>query len=366
MKKRILHILPQFQPGGGIDSVVMNYVRNMDGDKFKNDILTHRVLNDEYVKEVKGRCNVYVFPEFSPKNLTYITDCYKEIIKKNQYDVVHCHMANAAFLYLKIAFEEKIPLRILHSHQDHYSDKIMHAIRNVPLIYLGKKYANYKIACSKQAGDFLFKQKYTIINNGIDINKFRFDENKRLAFREQNGIKDCDLVLAFVARFVPQKNPLYVLEIFSNLVKGVPDAKLLLAGDGSLKQRMFRFAMAKNIENNIIWLGNVSDTSVIYSAADILLMPSKYEGLGLSLIEGQCSGIICLCSNKVPNEAKVSTTISFLPIGLEDINLWVNSINNTLFTTDRKNAYKSVIRSGYDIKDAVKNLEQIYVENTNA
>ena len=110
----------------------------------------------------------------------------------------------------------------------------------------------------------------------------------------------------------------------------------------------------------------MSDTSVIYSAADILLMPSKYEGLGLSLIEGQCSGIICLCSNKVPNEAKVSTTISFLPIGLEDINLWVNSINNTLFTTDRKNAYKSVIRSGYDIKDAVKNLEQIYVENTNA
>lgn len=183
---RALHILPQFQPGGGIDSVVLNYLKNLDPEQVQIDVLCHKSEDPAYAEIVHRQGgDVFILPPFTLNNLSEIRKQFLAIIKRNQYDVVHCHMANASFLYLRIAEQYGVPLRVLHSHQDHYADSIVHALRNIPLVAVGKHSASIKLACSNAAGKFLFGSKnFSVLPNAIDTEKFRFNSARRESFRK--------------------------------------------------------------------------------------------------------------------------------------------------------------------------------------
>ena len=193
--ERILVIIPGLNVCGGMESFFMNYFRSIDRSKIVFDFLTHDISDVSYVKEIKelgGK--IYKLPPFSISNLKLIKLEYINILKENHYRIVHCNMANAAFMYLNIAKKMNIPIRILHSHQDKAADSFSHALRNIPLIYYGKKFANVRIACSKQAGDYLFKTKeYTIINNAIDYSKFKYNQEIRANIRKKLNINPSDI-----------------------------------------------------------------------------------------------------------------------------------------------------------------------------
>ena len=145
--ERILVIIPGLNVCGGMESFFMNYFRNIDRSKIVFDFLTHDISDVSYVKEIQELGgNIYRLPPFSIGNLKLIKVEYINILKENHYRIVHCNMANAAFMYLNIAKKMNIPIRILHSHQDKAADSFSHALRNIPLIYYGKKFANVRDA----------------------------------------------------------------------------------------------------------------------------------------------------------------------------------------------------------------------------
>lgn len=360
---KILHILPQFQPGGGIDSVVMNYFNNIDQNLYSFDILTHKIEDFTYAKLIKqAGGNVYILPQFNLTNIRRIVYEYRKIIQKNNYDVVHCHMANAAFIYLKIAKDAGIQLRILHSHQDHYADKLTHAVRNVPLVFLGKKYSNLNVACSKKAGEFLFRRKkFIVLKNGIDIRKFEYNADNRRLFREKYKLDSNAIVFGIVGRLVPQKNPFFAIDVFSEFCKIVSyNSILVIAGDGELRHSLQQYTKTRLINHNILWLGNIDNVAMLDSGLDVLLMPSKYEGLGLSLIEAQAAGVLCLASDSIPEEAFITDHIFALPIS-HGSSPWVSCIQEALkLNIDRKRASIDVKKMGFDSKSVGHSLSVIY------
>ncbi|MCI1901610.1 MAG: glycosyltransferase [Bifidobacteriaceae bacterium] len=363
-KIKTLQITPQFQPGGGIDRVVMNYMQSSNPCDISFDILTHKCDDRIYANSVESRGGkVFLLPEFSVTNLPEIVKKFETILIEGHYDVVHCHMANAAFLYLRIAKKHHVPIRVLHSHQDHYADSLTHSLRNIPLIEVGKHYANCDVACAKKAGDFLFpKSEYTILRNAIDTEQFCFSPTQRKAFRAKNSLRDSDIVFGFVGRLVEQKNPLFLIEVFSKLQEKRKQSYLVVAGDGDLRPEMMRKSERLGLKEHIIWLGNIEDTSPVYSGIDALLMPSLYEGLSMTLVEAQASGLSCFVSDAMSSEAFLTSMVHPLQIK-EGTHPWVQAVDKYLEETEtdsRIECSKAVADAGFDIQRTAEQLEDIY------
>lgn len=359
---KVLHVLPGLQPNDGISTVFMNYMRTVDHNRFVFDVICHWPYNETYKEEVESYGGkVSYFPRIDVKNYA---DTYRSI---NQYfennkdiSVVHCHMANAAFLYLKAAKKHGINLRILHSHQDHYADTKLHALRNVPLVALGKKWSNYNLACSKVAGDFLFKNdSYSILKNSIDASCFAFSEEKRDRCRSMFGISPDQIVYASIGRLTSQKNQSFVLEIFKRIHEINSKTLLLVVGEGQLEDELKQKADDLNISNSVIWLKNILDMDVLYQAIDILIFPSLYEGLPLTLIEAQAAGIQCFVSGTVSSEAIVSSKTKVLPLE-SGADYWAKSVMSSQNLNNREEGVCEVKNAGYDISNTKHILESIY------
>lgn len=365
MTIRVLHVLPELQPGGGMSTVVMNYLRNINHDEFIFDVICHMPYDDSYKLEVeKYGGKVTYFPKIGLSNIRDSIERVDKYFDNNNYDVVHCHMANAAFIYLKIAKEKGVGLRILHSHQDHYADTWRHAARNYPLVSLGKRYANYYVACSIKAGDFLFGNKtYTILKNSIPIDQYAFKEIVRDNWRYSNNVID-DIVFANIGRLTLQKNQKFVLDIFSKIHKIIPKSKLFFAGDGELREELHQYSKSLNIQNEVVWLGNI-DIKDLYQGIDVLLFPSLYEGLPMVLVEAQAAGVQSIASNQISEEAMVTDFVEALPID-KGVAPWVEAAvkaSSKGGNTNRSNGAIELREAGFDIYDTVRDLEKIYIDN---
>ncbi|AGH40620.1 glycosyltransferase [Bifidobacterium thermophilum] len=362
--KHILHILPQFHPGGGMERMVMNYFDYIDHSEYSFDVLTHSMNNDYYSSKIEeNHGNVFVLPHFGFTTYRQIERRFDALLSDRRYDVIHCHMANAAFLYLKIAKKHDIPIRILHSHQDRYADTVSHSLRNVPLVALGRKYANVNLACSCAAGDFLFgKGNYRVLRNAIPIEHYQYDAQARRTWRNQQGVTAETPVFIYVGRLTPQKNPKFALEVFSFLLQRYPTARLYIAGSGELESDLRHQADSMRISPNVHWLGNVSDVSKLYQGADAMLFPSKYEGLGIAAVESQTAGLATYLSEFVPEEAVVSNFAHSIPISL-GADTWASRIAEgieTINSTPRTSGAEQVRTAGFDIKENTGILEEIY------
>lgn len=360
----VLHIAGSFQPGGGIDRVIYNYFSYIDHESYKFDVLCHKCDDREYAEKIEeygGR--VICLPKLRGNSLLSSYRRVAECISESHYDVVHCHMANAAFLYLRAAQKTNVPLRILHSHQDHFADSFVHAARNVPLVHAGLRYANVNLACSHNAGSFLFgRRPFTVLRNAIPVTDYSYSVDKRHAWRTAHGIDEHDTVFLNVGRWTKQKNQEFVLHVFKDLRLGTGATRLVLAGDGELEEALKHVAHDLDIENQVIWLSNEHDMQALYSSSDALLFPSLYEGLPMALVEAQASGLPCFVSNSVSREAIVSDSCVVLPIDNGTMP-WVQAIRDVELPcsqAQRLSGANQVRESGFDISQVAQNLERIY------
>lgn len=364
--KRILHILPQFQPGGGMERVVMNYFSQLNHDEFSFDVVTHKMEDRTYADALsRGGGETFVFPPMSLGNMRDVAQQFNNLLDERHYDVIHCHMANGAFIYLRIAKKRGIPVRILHSHQDHYADTWSHALRNMPLIAIGKRYANRYVACSQAAGAFLFgKDNYSVLINSIDIDTFRFSSSSREKIQDHYGLLDGQMVFGLVGRLTPQKNPMFALDVFAACkADEFPDTKLVIAGEGELHDEMLDHAKRLHVDKDILWLGNTNVIAQIDQAIDVLLMPSLYEGLPMGLVEAQASGMECFVSDTITTEAAAGDFVHFLSISTT-AQFWAKYIADTIVRgkrPDRAQGAEQVKTHGFDIKDTAKALTSIYL-----
>lgn len=357
---RVLMIMPGLNYCGGIETVIMNYYSEFNLDNYQIDFLTHDISENSYLEFIKKRgSNVYLLPKFSFNTVNEIKTRYIQILDDNHYDIVHCNMANAAFLYLRIAKNKGINVRILHSHQNKAADKKSHAVRNIPLLFFGKKYANKYMACSKIAGDFLFgKKKYYILPNSIEYSDYYFNQKKREEIRSSLGLEG-KLVLGHTGRLCPQKNQIMLLQLVNKLKEKYNNILLLLVGDGDDKEILQTYINNHDLNENVILYGSSNQVSLLLQAMDIFLFPSIYEGFGMSALESQISGLPTICSNNVPKEIKIMDYIYFLPVE-NNLDEWVTKIESICSSDLLKNRNLLKVDKTYDINKNSKMLDTYY------
>ena len=371
---KVLQVIEDMGLNSGVSSMLLNYYKYMNHDKVNFDFITFKPVPED-VKEYceKNDSIIYQVSELCGKNVINGT-LKKEIEKiisehKGEYDVIHGHEPNAAFIYFKAAKKYGIGCRILHSHNAKGADLAVKKFRNYILNNYGLLYANVRFACSKKAAKYLYhtSEVVCIINNAIDTSLFEFDENVRKETRKELGIED-KFVIGHVGRFAPQKNHEYLLEVFEKVYAKNKKSVLLLIGDGELFEDIKQKVRDKGFEENVIFTGITNNTSKYMQAMDLFAMPSRYEGLPVVCVEAQASGLDCVLSGEITREVKFTDNVGFVDIGKENIDKWVDvilkkeqSFNDKLNSEKRLLGAQNVKNAGYEISSQAKRLEKIYI-----
>lgn len=322
MKKtvKVLQVLDYVNHNSGVSAVVMNYFSHMDRDKVQCDFLLFEKEENEISREIV-RCGGRIYTSGKPAGKSILN--YRKRVDEffaqhvGEYEVVHIHIPNAAFTVLRSAKKYGVPVRILHSHNARGADGTVKKIRNFLLNKWGIRYANRYFACSEAAGVYLYgkrkmeKHQVWVINNAIDLKRYAFREERREQIRRQYGIGPEEMLLGNVGRFVEQKNQIRLLEIFAEAEKKL-GAKLILLGDGELKEDLRNKAEQLGIAEKVIFAGVVDDVENYLSAMDVFLLPSLYEGLPVVCVEAQAAGLPCLVSANVTREIRLTDQVYFI------------------------------------------------------
>ena len=344
----------------GITKVVMNYYEQL----IKNEsVLIDFVVPNEIDDKLKNSINlkksdIFVLPMKMRRHrpIKYIREL-KKIIKKGKYDVVHVHGSSAIMAVDLLAAKlGGAKTRIVHSHNTVTEHKTIHYILK-PIFSILYTDA---FACGEAAGKWLFgNKKFTIINNAQLIDQFIFNENNRNIYRKKNHIDD-KIVIGHVGAFNNQKNHEFLIQVFNEIYKQNKNYYLILIGEGPLFSEIVKKVHDLNLEENVLFVGKSLEVNKWLNAMDLMVLPSKYEGLPNVLIEWQISGLPCIVSSCVTEKAKVTDLIDFHDL---DVTEWVNSIlEKDLCVEKRKSSiYKKQIESsGYDIKVESNKLFNIY------
>ena len=351
---RILQILSKFD-NGGIESFIMNYYRSLDKNKFQFDFVCDENSTIPYENEIKklgGK--IYRLP--SCMHLFRYTKEMMYLIKKNKYQIVHANMNTLNVIPLFSSWLAKAPIRICHNHSTIGKGEYKKNIFKYILKPFSKVFPTHLFACSLHAAKWMYGERTVdrgevyIIKNAIDIKKFLFNESHRNKIRDQLKIGNDSIVIGHVVRFCYQKNQEYLLEIFKNYKIKNNNSKLMLIGDGD-KTNFKSLISNYDLKSDVILLESKNNIQDYYSAMDVFILPSRYEGLGMVAIEAQINGLYCYLSNMVPKEAIISKNYSFFDLKNKDIDIRVYN----------RNTIKNNINfESYDIDKACRYLENIY------
>lgn len=350
--------------GGGVEAVIMNYYRHIDRDKIQFDFICDEDSTDIPYKEIESLGGkVIICPPYQ-KIFKYLKEL-KRIFKENKYKIVHSNLNALSVFPLYAAKKSGIPIRIAHSHSTSNKKEWKKTLLKDMLRPFSKVYATDYFACTEHAGRWLFgnktfnQGKVTVVNNGIDINQFAFNEKIRNEVRKELGYRDTDLIIGHIGRFMKQKNHDFLIDIFNELHKENENYKLMLVGQGPLMEEIKEKVKNIDLTDSVKFLGQRTDANRLYQAMDLFLFPSLYEGLGMVMIEAQCSGLPCVASTEVPDIAKVTNNVEFIDLK-DSLGNWNNSINE-LIKKDRQTDLDEIRKSGYDIEIEANKLELKYI-----
>lgn len=355
--------------GGGVEAVVMNYYRYIDKNKIQFDFICDNDSTDipyEEIEKLGGK--VILIPPYQ-KVFKYHKKL-KNVLKEGKYKIAHSHINTLSVFSLWAAKSAGVPIRIAHSHSTtNKKEKKKNLLKQV-LRPFSKIFATDYMCCSELAGRWLFGNKeyekgnVYLLNNAIDLEKFKYDENIREQKRKELDIEDDTLVIGHVGRFVEQKNHRFLIDIFNELHKQQPNSILLLIGQGPLMQEMKEKISRLNLEKAVKFLGQRNDTNQLYQAMDVFLLPSLYEGLPVVGIEAQATGLLCILSNDMTKETKVLDFTTFMT-SEDSAEKWAENILNCVVRYKRHNTAKEVSKYGFDINTEVEKLEERYFEYHN-
>lgn len=356
-----------------------------------NGITTYATNNWMYLDKNKFECDFAVVRKsFNPaweamivksgggiKKLLYEPDRNEEDYAKklhdliaDHYDAVHLHTSFWKQLTVEqISVACKVPKIIVHSHNTGIDsanevvretmEKIHYKLRE----QFSSSLATDFCACSNKAANWLFGEhiptnQVKILKNAIEINRFLFDQAVRSQYRRNLGLENC-FVIGHIGRFGYQKNHEFLIELFQKVCGQVPNARLLLIGEGPLKNEVSIHVQRAKITEKVLFMGQRDDTPQLLQAMDVFCLPSRFEGFPLVLVEAQTSGLICLASDQVDNEVCITKNLIQLPLDME---LWSDAVTNIAEGYERENMCEAVTEAGYDIKRQIKLVEKLYLE----
>lgn len=363
---RILQVIDKMDINSGVYSMLMNYYKYINNNKIIFDFIIHEALSEEIKKlYLNQKTRIFELCPLTSKNLLKNRIDFINILEKYNYKVIHVHLPNAGFLYLSIAKKYGVPIRILHSHNSKGSDIWWKNIRNGFLNKLGILYANKYFSCSKKAAEYLFGEKrlregrVEIINNAIEIDKFLFNNSIRIKLRNNLNIDKEQFVIGHVGRMSQQKNHFFLIDIFK-LFHNNNNCKLVLVGDGELKEKIESYTKINNLSDSVIFLGSRDDVNEVLQIFDVFVLPSLFEGLPVVSIEAQAAGLKCLLADTITSECNLTGNIKFLP--LDNKLMWVTELEYIMNNNQRYNCKKQIRDQGFYIVREANKLEKYYIK----
>ena len=360
---RVLHVVT-YMGRGGLETMIMNYYRHIDRTKVQFDFLVHRDFEADYDQEILSLGGkIYHLPKLNPFSISYHNALNIFFKEHPEYKIVHVHQDCLSSIALKSAKKHNIPVRIAHSHSSSQDKNIKlllkkYFMKSIP------NYATHLFACGKEAGDWMFRgASYEILRNAIDVNSFKYDFEKRNALRDKYHFKD-SLVLGHVGRFNYPKNHDFLIDIFNEVQKISNNSKLLLIGTGDLESKIKEKVNQLGLMDNVIFLGNRSDVNELMQAMDVFVFPSNYEGLPVTLVEAQASGLPIFKSNNVPKQCIITPNVHSISLD-KDAQYWAKEILSTYNNFKRSDTSSYIIESGYDINSNAKWLQDFYLKEVN-
>lgn len=360
---RILHVVVNMNRGGA-ETLIMNLYRNIDREKVQFDFLTSRPgAFDEEISRLGGK--IHRIPYVTEVGPVGFSRKIIQIFKQNPlYKIVHSHLDRMSGLVLRAAKKAGVPIRIAHSHNTESEGGIVsktfkwYAGSHIP------SNATHFYACSKGAASWLFKyqsKKALILKNGIETDKFQYSVETRNETRRALNLESNQLVIGHVGRFNKQKNHLYLLDVFRNVSEQIPDAVLILVGDGTLKGEIKEKIMDLNLEGKVNLLGIRDDAHKLLQAFDLFVFPSLHEGLPVSLIEAQGAGLPCLISDRVTKEVDMGLGL-VEQLSLKDTDSWVERIHHLSQERNiRWTDEQALQMHGYDIRKTAELAQTSYL-----
>ena len=358
---RIAHIVGKMG-SGGVEAVIMNYFRYIDKNKVQFDFIVDEGSTLPCRKEIEslgGR--VIVVPPYE-KIIEYLKEL-KKVFNANNYSIVHSHINTLSVFPLYMAKKCDIQVRIAHNHSIAGKSEWKKNIMKYILRPFSKVFSTDHYACTEFAGNWLFGKKAfkkgVIINNAIDVEKFKYDAYTRKDLRKEFGIEH-KFVIGHVGRFVEVKNQEFIVNIFNEIQK-IKESTLIFIGDkyGSTQEKIKRKVKELKLENKVIFLPPRNDIYRVYQAFDLFLFPSLHEGFGMALIEAQVAGLPCIASDTVPQCTKICNLVTFLSLD-NDVHYWAKKCLE-LSDIKRESHVDEAKERGFDISIEAKKLEQMYI-----
>ncbi len=355
---RVLHIVT-YMDRGGLETMLMNYYRHMDRQQVQFDFLVHRDFQADYDAEILALGGkIYRFPRLVPWSPGYRKKLTAFFRDHPEYRIVHVHQDCLSAVALECAKNAGVPVRIAHSHSSSQDKNLKYLIKLWYRRFI-PRYATDLLACGREAGDWMFSgAAYQILNNAIDTQLYGFDPALRAQVRRDLGLGE-DFTLGLTARFAPAKNHEFLLEVFARVCDRLPRARLLLVGDGPLRQDLERKIRDLGLQDRVILTGVRTDVPALLQAMDAFVMPSRYEGLGLAVVEAQAAGLPCFISNFVPIECKKTDLVRQLPLDASP-ETWAEEILKARGNV-RPQTGSQIAVAGFDIHTNAQNLQEFYL-----
>lgn len=348
---------------GGMSSVIVNYIENMNKAEMEITMLVNSRIEKVYEDKLRANgINIIILK----RNSFVISYMYKlfKIMKEVKFDIIHVH-GNSATMAFEIipAYFAKIPKRIIHSH----NVSCKHTILNKLLWPILKKIYTEGMACSREAGKWLFRERdnFIVLNNAINLQKYEFKSEIRNRIRKELEVEN-SYVIGHVGYFNEQKNHEKLFEIVKCLKNKINVELVCVSGNKEIPENINELINKYEIKNNIRILLRRDNVNEILQGMDCFVFPSKFEGLGLALIEAQATGVRCIVSDKVPETAKVCKELIDSFSLEDDSSKWGDAIlDKDKYTKSREERSKDSIiklrKSGYDIETEAKKLRQVYI-----
>ena len=354
---------------GGLETYLMQQFEHINNDIVRYDFVNitgeYDIVFSDKIKQAGS--NIYNICSRHKNPILHYWQWIKLLRKyKNKYKAIVLNANSLEYVFpIFIAKFFNIKMRVIHSHNAGFENKI--GILRKILINFNKLLLNVGatdyLACSQKAGEWMFgkNKKFVLIHNAINVNEYRYDLEERQKKRKELKLEN-RFVIGHVGRFVYQKNHDFLIDIFNEVHKILPEAMLLLIGDAVEDKSYLNEVKQKvkelNLEENIRFLGMRNDVPEIMQAMDCFLFPSRFEGLGIVIIEAQTAGLPCYVSSVIPNEVKITNLVDFISLNEFPENWAEKIIKNKNYK--RKDISKEIIKAGYDIDTEIKKVQNFY------
>lgn len=360
---RVLHVFGSLDRGGA-ESMIMNVYRKIDRDRVQFDFVANEssfsYAYESEIRELGGR--IYYLPVLSLKRILSFMRAWKSLLSEHsEWRVVHIHNTSSALVSIPIA-KKLGRITIAHSHtagSDGTLKSKLKIFSRFPIRYL----ANYLFSCSLTAARWMFgsqaKRAY-VLSNAIDVHDFLPDSSKRDEIRMAIGLLPSWKVIGHVGRFIDVKNHVFMLNVLSVMVKQHSMVFLMLIGDGPNKKEIMNLAERLGLANHILFMGIRPDIADLMQGMDAFIFPSLHEGLPVTLVEAQASGLPCLVSDTVSREVKLTNCIEFVSLDTP-VSIWASRLLELAAQIVRPDNQRALTDSGYDVEGNANWLQHFYI-----